>query len=149
MSVVDRFGGSVGDPCVVPVDDVGVPAGQGASEAARFRRTGSVGEFGGVTLGELGTVDVIEAAEGFLGVPRQAHLAVGVAGCEQAAESGVAAFAEAFVGGDQQSPRSILGIILAAGGVERVVLSAPSHLVDAPVGQADDMERVGDLADLG
>ena len=76
--VVDRFGGSVGDPCVVPVDDGGVPAGQGAAEAAQFRRAVGVaqvvGEFGGVALGELGAVDVVEAAEGFFGVPRQADL---------------------------------------------------------------------------
>ena len=29
--VVDGFGGSVGDAGVVPVDDLGVPAGQGAA----------------------------------------------------------------------------------------------------------------------
>ena len=105
-----------------------------------------VGEFGGVALGELRTVDVIEAAEGFFGVPRQAHLAVGVAGGEQAAESGVATFAEAFVGGDQQTSRPIQGIVPAAAAAEGVVLGAPAHLVDAVVGQADDVERVGDLA---
>ena len=90
---------------MVPVDDGGVPVGQGAAQAAQFGRAVGVGEvvgeFGGVALGELGAVDVIEAAEGFFGVPRQADLAVGVAGGEQAAEFGVAAFAEAFVGGNE------------------------------------------------
>ena len=52
-------------------------------------------------LGEVGPVDVIEAAEGLFGVSRQAHLDVGVAGGEQAAEFGVAAFGEAFVGGNE------------------------------------------------
>ena len=103
--IVDRFGGSVGDAGVVPVDDGDLPAGQGAAQAAQFGRAVGVAqvldEFGGVALGELGAVDVIEAAEGLFGVPRQADLAVWVAGGEQAPELGVAAFSEAFVGGDE------------------------------------------------
>ena len=82
LQIVDRFGGSVGDAGVVPVDGGDLPAGQGAAEAAQFGRAVGVlevvGEFGGVALGELGAVDVVEAAEGFFGVPRQADLAVGV-----------------------------------------------------------------------
>ena len=90
---VDRFGGSVGVAGVVPVDDGGVPAGQGAAQAAQLRRAVGVaqvvGKFAEVGAGELGAVDVIEAAEGLLGVPRQADFAVGVAGGEQAAEFGL------------------------------------------------------------
>ena len=90
---------------MVPVDDLGVPAGQGAAQAAQFGRAVGVGEvvdeLGGVGGGELGAVDVLEAAEGLFGVPRQADLAVGVAGGEQAAEFRLAAFAEAFVGGNE------------------------------------------------
>ena len=88
-----------------PVDDLGVPAGQAAAQAAQLRRAVGVGmvvgECGGVGVGELRAVDVVEAAEGLVGVPRQADFAVVVAGGEQAAEFRVAAFAEAFVGGNE------------------------------------------------
>ena len=50
------------------------------------------------------------------------------------------------MGGDQQTSRPIQGIVPAAAAAEGVVLGAPAHLVDAVVGQADDVERVGDLA---
>ena len=53
---------------MVPADDGGVPAGQGAAQAAHLGRTVGVlevvGEFGGVGVGELEAVDVIEPAEG-------------------------------------------------------------------------------------
>ena len=65
---------------MVPVDDGGVPAGQSAAQAAQCGQAVGVGEVGGVALGELGAVDVVEPAEGFFGVPRQADFAVGIAG---------------------------------------------------------------------
>ena len=76
-------------------------------------------------------------------MPRQADFAVWVAGGEQAAEFGAAAFAEAFVGGDQQAARPIEGVVFAAPVAEGVVLDSGAHLVDAVVGEADDVERVG------
>ena len=75
----------------------------------------------------------------FFGVPRQAHLAAGIAGGEQAAELGVATFAEPFVRGDQQPPRTIEGIVFAAAVAQGVVLDPAAHLVDAVVRQADDV----------
>ena len=74
---------------------------------------------------------------------------MGVAGCEQAAEFGVATFAEAFVRGNQQAPRPIQGIVFAAPVTEGVVLDSTARLVDATVGEADHVERIGDLARLG
>ena len=69
---------------MVPVDDGGVLAGEDAAQAEQVgRAVGAaqvVGEFGGVGVGELGAVDVIEAAEGLVGVPRRADFAAGVAG---------------------------------------------------------------------
>ena len=139
--VVDRFGRAVGDPGAVPVHDGGVPATEGAAQAAQLRRAVGVGEVGGefseVGAGELGAVDVIEAAEGFLGVPCQADLAAGVAGCEQAAELGVAAFAEPFMGRNEQPPRPIEGIVFAAAVAEGVVLGfcgAPRRCCCSPGG---------------
>ena len=97
---VDRFGWAVGDAGVVPVDDGDrvrprrrSPGGRSAS-----RRSSQFAELG---AGELGAVDVVEAAEGFFGVPRQADFAVGVADGEQAAEFGVSCVGEAFVDGDE------------------------------------------------
>ena len=55
--IVDRFGGSVGGPGAVPVDDGDLPGGQGAAWAAELWRI--VGEFGGVALGELRAGDVM------------------------------------------------------------------------------------------
>ena len=151
--VVDRFGGSVRDPGAVPVHDRGVPAGQGAAQTAQLGRAVGVaevvGEFAEVGAGELRAVDVIEAAEYFFGVPRQADVAAGIAGGEQTAELGVAGFAEALVGRNQQPARPPQRVILAVAVTERVVLGAAADLVDAVVRQADHVERIGDLADLG
>ena len=95
---VDRLGGAVGDPGAVPVGDRDMPAGQGAAQAAQIRQAGIVGrivrEFAEVRAGELGTVDVIEPAEGFFGVPRRADLPAWVPDGEQATELGIATFAE-------------------------------------------------------
>ena len=103
--VVDRFGGPVGDAGAVPVHDGDLPAGQGAAQAAQLGRAVGVGEVGGevgeVRVGDGGAGDVVEAAEGCLGVARQANLAAGIAGGEQAPQLGVAGFVESFVGGDQ------------------------------------------------
>lgn len=72
----------------MPVDDRGVPAAEGAAQAAQLRRAGGGGEvvceFAEVGAGELGAVEVIEAAEGLFGVPGQAGLAEGIAGGESA-----------------------------------------------------------------
>ena len=50
--------------------------GQGAAQAAQIRRPVGVGE----VLGELWAVDVVEAAEGLLGVRCQADLASVITG---------------------------------------------------------------------
>lgn len=64
--IVDRLGGIVGDPGAVPVGDRLMRAAEGATKAAQFRWAIGVGEIGGefaeVGAGDLGAVDVIEAA---------------------------------------------------------------------------------------
>ena len=73
--VVHCFGTAVGDPGVVPVGDLVMPTTQGAARPGQFGWTVRVGEildeFTQVGVSELGAVDVIEAAQGLVGVPRQ------------------------------------------------------------------------------
>ena len=88
-------------------------------------------------------------AEGLFGVPGVADLAVGVAGCEQAAQLGVAAFGDAFVCLEQQPPYPIQRVVFGAASAGGLVLDASAHLVDGAVGELDDMERVGDLDRFG
>ena len=90
--IVHGFGRAVGDPCVVPVDDLVMPTTQGAAQPGQLGWTVTVGEIVGeftqIAVSELGAVDVIEAAQGFFGVPRQTNLAFGVACGEQTPEFG-------------------------------------------------------------
>jgi hypothetical protein len=54
--------------------------------------------------GELRVGDLVDGTSDFLGVPRHAGLAAGVAGFERIAQLGVAGLVEAFVGLGQQPP---------------------------------------------
>ena len=132
--VVDCFGGAVGDPSLMPVDDLVMPTPQRATQPGQLRwtvRVGEVvGEFTQIGAGELGAVDVIEAAQGLFGVPRQAHLALGVACGEQAAEFGVGVFAEPFMSGDQQPSHTPQRVLFAATVAQGVVLD-PAALFGA------------------
>ena len=56
----------------------------------------------------------------------------------------MAALVEAFVAGEQELANPIERVSFAAAMSERLVLDPPAHLVDAAVGDAHHMERVGD-----
>ena len=78
-------------------------------------------------------------------MPRQADLAAGIAGGEQAPELGIATLAEPFVRGDQQPPRPIERVVLAAAVAQGLVLDAAADLVEGVVAEPNDVERVRDL----
>ena len=65
--VVECFGGLVRDSGLVPVGDLGQPAGEGTSELVHLRRAGLVlevgGETGGVFDGDGGIVDPVDASD--------------------------------------------------------------------------------------
>ena len=147
--IVDGFGRAVGDPCVVPVDDLVMPTTQGATQPGQLRWTVSVGEVVGeftqIGVGELRAINVIEAAQGFFGVPRQAHLALGIACGEQTTEFGVGTFAETFMSRNEQPSYPIERVVFAATVAQGVVLDPAARLVDAVVAQTDHMKRVSDL----
>ena len=82
-------------------------------------------------------------------MPGQADLAAGIAGGEQAPQLRIRGVAEAFVRGDQQPPDPIEGVVFAAAVAQGVVLGSAADLVDAVVREADHVERIGDLADMG
>ena len=81
--VVGGFGRAVGNPSVVPVDDLWVSTTQGAAQSGQLRWAVSVGEvvaeFSQVGVGESRAFNVIETAQGLFGVPRQTNLATGIA----------------------------------------------------------------------
>ena len=147
--VVHGFGTAVGDPGVVPVDDLVMPTTQGAAQPGQLRWTVTVGEVVGeftqIGVSELGAVDVIEAAQGLVGVPRQTDLALGIACGEQTAEFGVAVFAEPFMSRNEQPSYPIERVVFAAAVTQGVVLDPAPCLVNAVVAQTDHMERVSDL----
>lgn len=112
----------------MPVHDRVMPAAEGAAQAAQLGRAVGVlqvlGEFAELGAGESRAVDVVEPADGFCGVPCQADLAAGIAGGERAAEFGVAAVVETFVSGDQQAPRAMQRVVLAAAAAQSAVLGS-------------------------
>ena len=92
--VVDRFCGSVRDGRFVPVGDFFKPTGEGASEGLDFDGVVLVLEVGGRLahegLGEGCVADVVYGPDYLVGVPCGADFSVGIAGCEQAGQLGVA-----------------------------------------------------------
>ena len=84
--VVNCFGSGVGDACGVPVGDLVPPVPDGAAEPVDL--WGQVwvlelaGDFGDCGSAEFGVGYVIDASQGFFGVPGVADLAVGVACCD-------------------------------------------------------------------
>ena len=104
-----------------------------------------VGEFTQIAVSELGAVDVIEAAQGFFGVPRQTNLAFGVACGEQTPEFGVGTFAEPFMSRNEQPSYPIERVVFAAAVTQGVVSDPAPCLVNCVVAQTDHMERVSDL----
>jgi hypothetical protein len=95
--------------------------------------------------GEVRVGDVVDGADDLLGVPGHAHLAVGVAGVEQADEAGVAPIVEAFVRLGQQAAGPTQRVVLSAPVADGVVLHPPAALVELGVGQLHEIKGVGDL----
>ena len=79
-------------------------------------------------------------------MPRQARVAAGIAGGEQAAALGIAALVERLVRGTEQPPRTPQGVTPVAAVAQDVVLDSAAQLVDAVIRQADDVERIRNLA---
>ena len=69
-------------------------------------------ELQGVLQAEDGAVDVVDAPDGFLGVPGGAYFAVGVAGVEEATEACPTAVADAFMGCGEEASYPIERAIL-------------------------------------
>ena len=92
--VVGGLGGCVGDSGGVPVGDLVSPIPDGAAQPVDLGGQAGVLEvLSELVVGggaQVGVGDVIDASEGLFGVPGVSDLAVGVAGCEQAAQAGVA-----------------------------------------------------------
>ncbi len=90
----------------MPGGDLVLPADERAAERADLERAGLVLEIVAEPVdeldGEVGVGVVVDRADDFLGVPRHAHLAVRVAGVEQAEQLGAAVVVEPFVGLGQQ-----------------------------------------------
>jgi hypothetical protein len=151
--VVDRFGGSVRDPDPMPRHDLFTPAADGPAQRAHLgwhrRITEILGELIDEVAGEGRVVDVVDRADGLLGVPHHADLTTRIPGSEQTPQLRVAALVETFMGLRGEPPGAIQGIVLAATVTERFVLNPPSVLIQLGVRQSYDVEGVGDLGGVG
>ena len=96
------------------------------------------------TAASAGIVGEVDVAHGFLGQPGAEHLVVGVTDAQAEQHPVSASVVEAFAAGEEQLADPIQRVVLAAAVAERLVLDAAADLVDAPVGDPHDMERVGD-----
>ena len=74
---------------------------------------------------------------------------IGEATAQVLSSAGAAVVVESFVGSGQESPGSVERVDLAAPMTQDLVLYPPAALVEALVGQADQVERVGDLDSVG
>jgi hypothetical protein len=78
-------------------------------------------------------------------VPCEAHLAAGVAGCEQAEQLVFTGLVEAFVGLGEQPAGSVERVGLVASVAEGLLLHPAAALIELRVLVLDHVERVGDL----
>ena len=82
--VVDGFGRAVGDVRLVPRDDLGGPAGDGAPETSNLDWHLAVGEitsdFGDSLGGELDVGVVVDLTDDLFCVPRKPHFSAWVTG---------------------------------------------------------------------
>ncbi len=92
---------------LVPGDDLGVPASQGAAQGVDFGGTRVVlevfSELGDEPAGEVGVVDGVDLTDHFFGVPGGLDLPTRLPCPQQADELGVAGSVETFVGSGQQA----------------------------------------------
>ncbi len=102
VAIADCLGGCVGDPGGVPVGDLGAPAPQGAAQPVDLFGQPGVLQVGGELFdcrgAGLGVGDVIDAAQGLVGVPGVADLAVGVACIEQSPQPDLSVVGDALRG---------------------------------------------------
>jgi len=137
----------------VPGADLVGPAQDRAAELADLGRAvvvlEIVTELGDEGGGEVGIRDVVDAPHGFLRVPGSADLAAWVTSVEEPDELRSALVVESFGGFGEQAPASIQRAVLPAAVAEGVVLDPPSDLVEAPVRELHQMERIGDLVGVG
>ena len=114
----------------VPVGDLGGPAGDGATQLVDLGWAGFVlevvCELEGVSESEGGTVDAVDAPDGFLWVPSGAHLPVGVTSVEEATQPCLTAVADPFMRGGEEAAYPIQRVIFAASMPEGFVLGAAS-----------------------
>lgn len=83
-------------------------------------------ELGDEVPGDGRVVDVVDAPDGFLGVPGGADFAVGVAGGEQTAQLGLGAVVKALVCLGEQPPGAVERVSLAATVADDLVLDPPA-----------------------
>ncbi len=77
------------------------------------------------------------------------HLAVGVAGGEQAPELGGAVVVEALGGHGEELAAAVERVVASSAVAEGVLLHPPPRLVDAAGSDGHDVERVGDGGGVG
>jgi len=133
---------------LVPRGDRVSPAKQRSTEGAHLfwarRVLEVVAELVDELHGELRVVVVVDGAHHLFGVPGQADLASGVTGGEESRELGLALVVEALVGLGEQTTAPVERVVLAPSVPERLVLHAPSVLVELGVGELDHVEGVCD-----
>ena len=99
-------------------------------------------ELEGVSESEGGTVDPVDASDGFGCVPGGADFAVGGTSVEESAQAGLAAVADPLVGGGEEAPYPIEWVSFPASVSEGFVLDSSAYFVETLVGEAADVERV-------
>jgi hypothetical protein len=82
-------------------------------------------------------------------MPREAHLASGVAGLEESEELGLTPVVEAFVALSEQPPRPVERVVLVAPVAEGLVLDPAATLVQLRIRELHHMERIRDLPGVG
>lgn len=106
-------------------------------------------ELGREVLGGAGEADVVHGSRELLRVSCHANFAGRVPAPEQYLESVITTRSEAFVFGCQEPPRLVRRIVPAALMPLRVVLAPPAELVDEPVREVNQMERIRHLHCVG
>src|SRR5690606_19917042 len=133
--------------------DLVPPAGDRAAELADLRWTRVVlevrAEAGDELEADVGIGVVVDLADDLLGVPRHAHLALGVARLEQPHELLPTAIVEAFVSSGEEPAGPVERVVLAAPMTEGLVLDPSTDLVETLVRELAHMERIRDLGGVG
>jgi hypothetical protein len=88
---------------------------------------------------------VVDLTDHFFRVPCEPHLLSGVAGTRQTKHPCVLFVGESFSRDRQAAPGSVERVVASAAMSARLVLHATSALIERPVGELRNVERVGDL----